>query len=105
MALIQYDPTTKSLWLYQVPASQLGNSQVQQPLTLSEINSSTEASWFTQQSFVEKQALGGPGNQPNDGTRLEVSSFQVYVSSLSSTAQLPVIEYSIGFTGRAMEPT
>jgi hypothetical protein len=29
---------------------------------------------------------------------LEVSSFQVYVSSLVSGTQLPLIEYSIGFT-------
>ena len=54
------------------------------PLTLTEINQSAEATWFKQQSFVEKQALGGPGSLANDGTRLEVSSFQVYVSSLSS---------------------
>jgi hypothetical protein len=68
------------------------------PLTLTDIGQSAEATWFTQQSFVEKQALGGPGSLTNDGTRLEVSSFQVYVSSLSSTSQLPLIEYSIGFT-------
>ena len=43
-------------------------------------------------------ALGGPGSLANDGTRLEVSGFRVSVSSLSSTSQLPVIEYSIGFT-------
>ena len=99
MALIQYDATTQTLWLYQVPSSQLSNSQAQQPLTLSDINASTEASWFAQQqSLVVKQALGGPGETPNDGTHLAVSSFQVYVSSLSSISQLPVIEYSIGFT-------
>jgi type II secretory pathway component PulJ len=98
MALLQYDPATTTLWLYQVPSSQLSNSQAQQPLTLAEISESTEATWFTQLSIVEKQALGGPGNQPNDGTRLEVSSFQVDVNSLTSTSQLPVIEYSIGFT-------
>jgi type II secretory pathway pseudopilin PulG len=100
MALIQYDPTTTTLWLYQVPASQLANALAQQPLplTLTDVGQSAEATWFTQQSFVEKQALGGPGSLTNDGTRLEVSSFQVYVSSLSSTSQLPLIEYSIGFT-------
>jgi type II secretory pathway pseudopilin PulG len=98
MALIQYDPTTTTLWLYQVPSSQLGNSQAQQPLTLAEINEATEATWFTQQSFVTKQALGGPGNQPSGATSLDVSSFQVYVSSLGSATQLPVIEYSIDFT-------
>jgi type II secretory pathway component PulJ len=99
MALIQYDPTTASLWLYYVPSSQLTNAQAQQPLTLADINLSAEATWFAQQtSFVQKQSLGGPGSLANDGTRLTVSSFQVYVSSLSSTTQLPVIEYSIGFT-------
>jgi type II secretory pathway pseudopilin PulG len=98
MAFIHYDPATTTLWLYRVPTSELSDTQVQQALTLGQIDESAEATWFSQQSFVEKQALGGPGNLTNDGTRLEVSSFQVYVSSLSSTSQLPVIEYSIGFT-------
>jgi len=97
MALIQYDPATTTLWLYTVPSSQLSNAAVQAAWTLTEINSSANASWFAAQSFVEKQALGGPGNLTNDGTRLQVSSFQVYVSSLGSDTQLPLIEYSIGF--------
>ncbi|MGD0387991.1 MAG: hypothetical protein ABSC42_03465 [Tepidisphaeraceae bacterium] len=100
MALLQYDPATASLWLYQVPSSQLGNSQAQQLLTLAVIDEPTEATWFTQQSFVQKQALGGPGSLANDGTRMQVTGFQVYVNPawLSGTStQLPVIEYAIGF--------
>lgn len=100
MALIQYDSSTMTLWLYHVPASQLSNSLTQQPLplTLSEIDQASEATWFTQQSFVTRQALGGPGTQVPGADNLNVSSFQVYLSSLTSTTQLPVIEYSIGFT-------
>jgi hypothetical protein len=100
MALIQYDATTQTLWLYYVPESAATTAYSQQPtpLTLADINESSEATWFSQQPFVTKQALGGPGTQPNDGTRLLVSSFQVYVSSLGSSTELPVIEYSIGFT-------
>jgi len=98
MALIQLDSSTGTLWLYQVPTSQLTTSGAQQPLTLSDINESSEAAWFMQQAFVEKQALGGPGNLTNDGTRLTISSFAAYVSGLSSTTQLPLVEYSIGFT-------
>jgi hypothetical protein len=100
MALIQYDPTTSTLWLYYVPQSELSNSLAQQPLplTLSDIDEASEASWFTEQSFVTKQALGGPGESGSSNDNLNVSSFQVYINSLNSTTQLPLIEYSIGFT-------
>ena len=64
MAFIQYDPATTTLWLYQVPSSQLSNTQVQQPLTLADINLSAEATWFAQQSFVQKQRSVDRGALP-----------------------------------------
>jgi hypothetical protein len=102
MALIQFESATNTLWLYQcLPKSQMTNAQktqAAQQWTLSQINQSATATQFTQlYSFVQKQALGGPGSQPNDGTRLAVQGFLVSVHSLSSTSQLPVIEYAIGF--------
>jgi|GEM_PF-1114028 type II secretory pathway pseudopilin PulG len=103
MALIQFDPTTNTLWLYKClsPSQMNGSQQTQaaQVWTLSDIDQSSYASQFTPQnySFVQKQALGGPGEQADDGTRLKVLSFGVNVSSLSSTTQLPVIEYAIHF--------
>ena len=69
MALIQYDPATTTLWLYECSPAQLSSSEAEQILTCDQIGQSAEATWFTQQPFVQKQALGGPGNQSNDGTR------------------------------------
>jgi type II secretory pathway component PulJ len=97
MALLQYDSATKTLWLYQVPASQASNPLAQVILAQSDIIQPAKATWFTQQPFVEKQALGGPGNGVDDGTRLDVEGFQASVSSLGALTQLPVVEYSISF--------
>jgi len=102
MALLQYDSATSTLWLYQCLAKpqMTGAQQTQaaQQWTLSQINQSSTASQFAQTyNFVQKQAVGGPGAQVNDGTRLAVKGFWVSVNSLSSTSQLPVVEYAIGF--------
>jgi type II secretory pathway pseudopilin PulG len=95
MELIQYDSTdsTNSIWLYYCPNPKAAGAGA--VLTFAEINQ--PATWFTQQSFVEKRCLGGPGGT-NDGTQLNVTDFTAYVSALSSTSQLPVVEYSIDFT-------
>jgi type II secretory pathway pseudopilin PulG len=99
MALIQYDPTTQTLWLYHNRSpSQLDPNQMQE-LT-SQSNFAAIASQFPQKSFVQSQALGGPGNQPNDGTRLQVKGFQVYPNPYwpsGASTQLPVVEFAIGF--------
>jgi hypothetical protein len=102
MALIQYDSSADTLWLYKcispsdmTPAQQ---TAAKQSLTLSQIDQASYATQFTQNyNFVEKQALGGPGDEPNDGTRMQVQGFTVNLNSLSSTTQLPVVEYSISF--------
>jgi hypothetical protein len=95
MEAIQYDSSTDSIWLYYCPTpAAAGASQV---LTLSDINQATWATWFTQQSFVQKRCLGGPGGA-NDGTQLNITGFTACVSALNSTTQLPVVEYSIDFT-------
>jgi hypothetical protein len=102
MAMIEYDSTTSTLWLYQCPApAQMTGPEktaAQVPLTYAQIGLSSTATWFAGQSFVQKQALGGPGTQANNSSRLDVQGFQVSVSSLGSTSQLPVIEFAIGFT-------
>jgi type II secretory pathway pseudopilin PulG len=102
MALLQFDSTTNTLWLYTcLPVSQMSASQqtaAKQTWTLADINlASTAAQFATSYNFVQKQALGGPGDEPNDGTRMQVEGFNVTVNSLSTTTQLPVIEYSISF--------
>jgi len=99
MALIQYDPSTNSLWLYQNPSASSSDPNQMQVLT-SQSNFATIVSQFPQQSFLQKQALGGPGIQPNDGTRLQVKGFQVFVNPYwpsAAGAQLPVVEFAIGF--------
>jgi len=102
MALLQYDSTTKTLWLYKcLPKSEMSGSQqtaASAVWTLSDIDQQSYATQFSQNyNFVQKQALGGPGDEANDGTRMQVEGFQVSVNSLSSSTQLPVIEYSITF--------
>jgi hypothetical protein len=102
MALLQYDSTTETLWLYKCLAkSDMSPSQqaaAAQSWTLSQIDQASSVTQFTQNyTFVEKQALGGPGDEPNDGTRMQVQGFTVNVNSLASTTQLPVVEYSITF--------
>jgi len=99
MALIQYDPTTQTLWLYYNPSPSLSDPNQMQQLT-SQSNFAAFVSQFPQQSFVKEQALGGPGSQANDGTRLQVTGFQVYVNPAwlsGASTQLPVIEYAIIF--------
>jgi hypothetical protein len=103
MALIQYDSTANTLWLYKCLAkSDMSPSEqtaAAQSWTLSQIDQSSYATQFTQNySFVEKQALGGPGNEPNDGTRMRIDGFTVNANSLGSATQLPVVEYSIAFS-------
>ena len=99
MALIEYDPTTQSLWLYQNPSPSQADPNQMQQLT-SQSNFAAIVSQFPQQSFVQKQALGGPGSLSNDGTRLQVRGFQVYVNPYwpsGASTQLPVVEFAIGF--------
>ena len=102
MALLQFDSTTNTLWLYTcLSPSQMNASQqtaAKQTWTLADIDSASTVTQFTTNyNFVQKQALGGPGDEPNDGTRMQVEGFNVSVNSLGSTTQLPVVEYSISF--------
>lgn len=100
MALIQYDPTTQTIWLYQNLSPSSGDSNQMQQLT-SQSDFAAYVADFPSESFVTKQALGGPGTGANDNNCLDVSGFQVYVNpawNSGTSTQLPVIEYAIGFS-------
>ena len=98
MALIIQDPTTHSLWLYQCVVSPANYTAEDAAMPFSEMSESSAPAQFEALSFVQAQCLGGPGNTPDDGTRLHINGFQVDVQSLGSTAQLPVIEFALGFS-------
>jgi type II secretory pathway pseudopilin PulG len=98
MALIIQDPTTNSLWLYQCVSNPADYSAEGAVMPFLEMNQSTAPAQFEALNFVQAQCLGGPGNTPDDGTRLHINGFQVDVQSLGSTTQLPVIEFALGFS-------
>jgi hypothetical protein len=100
MALIQYDPTTQTIWLYQNLSPSAGNATQMQQLT-SQSDFAAYVADFPSESFVTKQALGGPGSTTSANNCLDVSGFQLYVNPSwndGTSAQLPVIEYAIGFS-------
>jgi hypothetical protein len=103
MALIQYDPTTQTIWLYQNLSPSSGDSNQMQQLN-SGSDFAAYVAGFPSESFVTKQALGGPGTAvtaADSNNCLEVSGFQVYVNpdwNSGTSTQLPVIEYAIGFS-------
>jgi type II secretory pathway component PulJ len=101
MALIEFDRTTGTLWLYSCPPKALmtpaQQTQASAQWTLSQIDLAATATTFTQYSFVQKRALGGPGTQSNDGTRLAVKGFTVTPNNVTSSNVLPLIEFAISF--------
>lgn len=98
VALIVQDPTTHSLYLYSSALPYSG--QAAATLSASELAALTPAQiegW----SFVQQQLLGGPGTQPDNGTRLDVDGFQLYVTQTVTTpssfvtTQLPIVEFTL----------
>jgi len=87
VALIIQDPTTHSLYLYDSPPYSGPTT-----CTLSQLTPAEIEAW----PFVQKQTLGGPGNQPDDGTRLDVDGFQLYVQPAPTDgSQLPIVEFTL----------
>ncbi len=104
MGLIEYDPTTETIWLYENSAPSSSDPTQMQQLT-SQSDFAAFVAAFPGESWVAKQSLGGPGSEPGTGANvndcLEVSGFQVYVNSswnAGTSTQLPVVEYAIGFS-------
>jgi type II secretory pathway pseudopilin PulG len=90
LALIIHDPITHSLYLYSSALPYTG--QAATVCTLSQF-SAAEIEAFP---FIQKQTLGGPGDQPDDGTRLDVTGFQLYLQPAPTDgSQLPVVEFTL----------
>lgn len=90
IGLIIQDTTTHSLYLYD--ASPNSGPTV---CTLSSLTPAQIEGW----AFIQKQTLGGPGNQPDDGDRLDVDGFQLYVQSAPADgSQLPVVEFTLSLS-------
>ncbi len=101
MALIQQDSATKTLWLYQaIPYSQMTPTQLTAAgltMTWAQMTDPTAPGTFIKLSFVKAQVIGGPG-YTSTGSGLKVVGTQLSVNGLSGTNQLPVIEFSLGFS-------
>lgn len=103
MALIQYDPTTQSIFLYQsIPYSQMTTTQLAQGgATLNDAtitNSATPASFKTLSYIATRQALAGPGDHPLPGTHSVVTGLVFNVRNLTSTVALPSVEFTFTLT-------
>jgi type II secretory pathway pseudopilin PulG len=87
VGLIIQDATTHSLYLYDSPPNS-GPTVC----TLSALTPAQIESW----TFIQKHTLGGPAAQPDDGTRLDVNGFQLYVQPAPADgSQLPVVEFTL----------
>jgi type II secretory pathway pseudopilin PulG len=90
LAVIVQDPITHSLYLYRATAPYLG--QAATTCTISQFTAAEIESW----PFMQQETLGGPGNQPDDGTRLDVDGFQLYLQAAPTNgSQLPIVEFTL----------
>jgi len=90
LAVIAQDPTTHSLYLYHSTPPYSG--QAATTCTLSQYTAAQIEAW----PFIQQETLGGPGNQPDDGTRLDVNGFQLYVQAAPTDgSQLPIVEFTL----------
>jgi type II secretory pathway pseudopilin PulG len=88
LALIIHDPITHSLYLYRSTLPYIGTAAT--VCTLSQFSAAQIEAF----PFIQKQTLGGPGNQPDDGTRLDVDGFQLYLQQAPTDgSQLPIVEF------------
>jgi len=92
LGLIELDTTTNTLYYYS-SSSQTGAASTQMSWsTLQSLTAAQLKGW----SYMQKTALGGPGNSGN-ANALQVTGAQFYVTGLSSTTQLPIVEFTLGF--------
>jgi type II secretory pathway pseudopilin PulG len=103
VGLITLDYTTHTLWYYRaIPWASMTLSQQTRAAVVmhwSDLTDSTSPAAFQALDFVAGQALGGPGNQTDNGTRMHVIGAQFNCLSFSNNAtSLPMIEFALGFT-------
>jgi prepilin-type N-terminal cleavage/methylation domain-containing protein len=98
LGLIEWDTSTNSLNLWEampsIPAPDLSAAQTQLNWTaLQTVTASSLKTW----PYMQCTTLGGPGSSGN-ANALQVTSASFYAMNLGSATQLPVIEFSLGFT-------
>jgi type II secretory pathway pseudopilin PulG len=106
IGLIIQDPATHSLYLYHstAPYSGLATNTISTGQLASITPAQVEA-WSMQQEL-----LGGPGTQPDTGTRLDVDGFQIFATQTVSTAspvttQLPIVEFTLTLSKNGQNTT
>jgi type II secretory pathway component PulJ len=105
IGLITWDTTTQSLYLYEAPSTipngDLAAAETQLDWSaLQTLTPSTIESW----PYMNPTPLGGPGTSGN-ANALQVTSANFYVAGLTSTYQLPIVEFSLGFTKNGQKVT
>jgi prepilin-type N-terminal cleavage/methylation domain-containing protein len=98
IGLITWDSTTQSLYLYEAPSNltggQLAAAETQLDWSsLQTLTPATVESW----TYMQQTPLGGPGTTGN-ANALQVTSANFYVTGLTSANQLPIVEFSLGFS-------
>jgi type II secretory pathway pseudopilin PulG len=90
LGLIIQDPATHSLYLYRSMLPYAG--QAATTCTLSQFTAAQIEAF----PFIQKQTLGGPGSEPDDGTRLDINGFQLYLQQAPTDgSQLPIVEFTL----------
>jgi Tfp pilus assembly protein PilV len=99
ISLIIQDPTTHSLYLYNSTAPYSGSAaNVIATSQLSTVTPAQVEAWS-----MQEELLGGPGTQPDNGSRLDVDGFQIYATQTVATAspvttQLPIVEFTLSLS-------
>jgi hypothetical protein len=96
MALIQHDPTTQTLWLYEpIPVSQMSPAQLTAagtPLSYSTVSNSSWVATFKALNYVTATPLGH-----------NVAGATFAADNVSSTTQRPVVEITLALN-RSPQP-
>lgn len=102
MALIQHDPTTGSVYLYQsMPISQMSAGQLlaaQATENFATVSAASAINTFINSPFVVKTTLAGPGANTLSPDNTQITGMRIDVQGLTSTAEKPIVEFQIAAT-------
>jgi prepilin-type N-terminal cleavage/methylation domain-containing protein len=107
LGLIEVDSSTNSLNLWEaIPSSSMTPAQLSAAETelnwasLQTVTAAELKSW----SYMQCTTLGGPGSSGNVNA-LQVTGSSFYAANLTSTSQLPLVEYSLTFQKNGQDVT
>ena len=105
LGLIEWDSTTSSLYLYEAAPNLTGSelTAAETKLNWNTLESLTP-SQFESWSYIQPTTLGGPGSSGN-ANALQITGANFYVTGLTSTTQLPIVEFSLTFTKNGQSVT